>query len=231
MFNELNFNVPGPCPPANVKTILKAWNDKIIIFIFECQVNIWNLWVVLTAGSGKRCFNFKACPTSWTAWQICCKYLLLLWLDIITTFWHYMKPKFEHLSPIQLSVRHAFAEGSVFTCLGRCSGKCGEHVTRGHIIVADGWAGAYNSHPHPKPHSRHKHSKDIQNAQFTTFQLDHHVRVRNFKVFLWRVRGLAKKRWYLTFSIYSSIYSSNFNRRPDRPTDEFVESVLLVNAH
>ena len=27
-----------------------------------------------------------------------------------------------------------------------------EQVTRGHNIVADGWAGAANPHPHPTPH-------------------------------------------------------------------------------
>ena len=27
-----------------------------------------------------------------------------------------------------------------------------EQVTRGHNIVADGWAGAANPHPHPRPH-------------------------------------------------------------------------------
>ena len=31
-----------------------------------------------------------------------------------------------------------------------------KEVTRGHNIVADGWAGASNTHPHPKPHSIHK---------------------------------------------------------------------------
>ena len=27
-----------------------------------------------------------------------------------------------------------------------------QQVTRGHNIVADGWAGASNLHPHPNPH-------------------------------------------------------------------------------
>ena len=30
--------------------------------------------------------------------------------------------------------------------------KDGQQVTRGHNIVADGWAGAVNPHPHPMPH-------------------------------------------------------------------------------
>ena len=33
-----------------------------------------------------------------------------------------------------------------------------QQVTRGHNIVAGGWAGASNPHPHPKPHSIHKHT-------------------------------------------------------------------------
>ena len=34
-----------------------------------------------------------------------------------------------------------------------------EQVTQGHNIIADGWAGASNTHPHPKPHSIHKRTK------------------------------------------------------------------------
>ena len=34
-------------------------------------------------------------------------------------------------------------------------------MTRGHNIVADGWAGASNPHPHPKPHSIHKHTQKV----------------------------------------------------------------------
>ena len=30
--------------------------------------------------------------------------------------------------------------------------------TKSYNIVADGWAGASNPHPHPKPHSIHKHT-------------------------------------------------------------------------
>ena len=33
-----------------------------------------------------------------------------------------------------------------------------QELTRGHNIIADGWAGASNPHSHPKPHSMHKHS-------------------------------------------------------------------------
>ena len=33
-----------------------------------------------------------------------------------------------------------------------------EQVTRGHNIVANGWAGASNPHPYPKLHSIHKHT-------------------------------------------------------------------------
>ena len=32
-----------------------------------------------------------------------------------------------------------------------------EQVTRGHNIIADGWAGASNPHPHLGPHSTYKH--------------------------------------------------------------------------
>ena len=37
-----------------------------------------------------------------------------------------------------------------------------KEVRRGHNIVADGWAGASNLHPHPKPQTLlhiHKHNK------------------------------------------------------------------------
>ena len=44
-----------------------------------------------------------------------------------------------------------------------------EQVTRGHNIVAAGWAGASNPHPHHKPHSIHGHTKRIQNAYFSIF--------------------------------------------------------------
>ena len=33
-----------------------------------------------------------------------------------------------------------------------------KQVTRGQNIITDGWAGASNLHPHPKPHSIHKHT-------------------------------------------------------------------------
>ena len=42
-----------------------------------------------------------------------------------------------------------------------------KQVTRGHNIVADGWAGASNHHTHPIPSP-----KRILNARFPTFQLD-----------------------------------------------------------
>ena len=32
-------------------------------------------------------------------------------------------------------------------------------MTRGHNIVADGWAGAYNPYPHPKPPPTLKHTQ------------------------------------------------------------------------
>ena len=48
-----------------------------------------------------------------------------------------------------------------------------EQVTRGHNIVADGWAGASNPRPHPNPPPTLKHTqKSIENARFPTFKLD-----------------------------------------------------------
>ena len=47
-----------------------------------------------------------------------------------------------------------------------------EQVTRGHNIVADGWAGASNPHLQPNPSPTLKHTKNIENARFPTFQLD-----------------------------------------------------------
>ena len=35
---------------------------------------------------------------------------------------------------------------------------CYKQVTRGHNIVVDGWAGASNPYPHPKPHPIKKHT-------------------------------------------------------------------------
>ena len=32
--------------------------------------------------------------------------------------------------------------------------------TRGHNVVADGWAGAYNPHPHPHPPQTHSQTQD-----------------------------------------------------------------------
>ena len=49
--------------------------------------------------------------------------------------------------------------------------KESEQVTRGHNIVADGWAGASNPHPNLKP--THKHTS-ILKARFSAFQLNHH---------------------------------------------------------
>ena len=37
-------------------------------------------------------------------------------------------------------------------------------VTRGHNIVADGWAGAYNPHPHPRPPHTHSDTQTITTA-------------------------------------------------------------------
>ena len=47
-----------------------------------------------------------------------------------------------------------------------------KQVTRGHNIVADGWAGASNPHPYPIPLPTLTHTKSIKNARFPTFQLD-----------------------------------------------------------
>ena len=43
-----------------------------------------------------------------------------------------------------------------------------EQVTRGHNIVADGWAGASNPHPHPNPHPTHTniHKKYLKRLFF-----------------------------------------------------------------
>ena len=47
-----------------------------------------------------------------------------------------------------------------------------EQVTRGHNIVADGWAGASNPNQHPMPPHQHTYPKqNIQIACFCTFQL------------------------------------------------------------
>ena len=35
-----------------------------------------------------------------------------------------------------------------------------KQVTRGHNIVADGWAGAFKPHPHPNPTAILKHSQN-----------------------------------------------------------------------
>ena len=36
-----------------------------------------------------------------------------------------------------------------------------QQVTRGHNIVADGWAGASQPHPHPNPPPTHKHTQQV----------------------------------------------------------------------
>ena len=36
-----------------------------------------------------------------------------------------------------------------------------KQVTRGHNIVADGWAGASNPHPHPNPGPTLKHTQKV----------------------------------------------------------------------
>ena len=36
-----------------------------------------------------------------------------------------------------------------------------KQVTRGHNIVADGWAGASNPHPHPDPPPTLKHTQKV----------------------------------------------------------------------
>ena len=41
------------------------------------------------------------------------------------------------------------------------TGKVDEQVTRGHNIVADGWAGASNPPPHPKPPPTLKHTQKV----------------------------------------------------------------------
>ena len=54
--------------------------------------------------------------------------------------------------------------GLVFgTSIGICpwnSYRC-KQVTRGHNIVADGWAGASNHHPHPNPLPTLKHTQKV----------------------------------------------------------------------
>ena len=47
-----------------------------------------------------------------------------------------------------------------------------KRVTRGHNIVADGWARASNPHPHPNPAHTLKHTQKVfKNAHFSTFWL------------------------------------------------------------
>ena len=46
-----------------------------------------------------------------------------------------------------------------------------KQVTRGHNIVADGWAGA--STPQPPSHTQ-TYTKSIENSRFSTFRLDRH---------------------------------------------------------
>ena len=50
-------------------------------------------------------------------------------------------------------------------------------MTRGHNIVADGWAGAANPNPHltspQHPTYTQTYAKSTQNTRFPTFQLDH----------------------------------------------------------
>ena len=47
--------------------------------------------------------------------------------------------------------------GAVFE-VTKSGGAKNKQVTRGHNIVADGWAGASNPQPHPKPLSIHNHT-------------------------------------------------------------------------
>ena len=49
--------------------------------------------------------------------------------------------------------------------------KLEKQVTRGHNIVADGWAGA--STPKPTPNTQ-TYTKSIKSARFPMFQLDDH---------------------------------------------------------
>ena len=49
-----------------------------------------------------------------------------------------------------------------------------KHVTRGHDIVADGWAGASNPHPHPDTHPHTNIHNKYQNSCFSAFRLDHY---------------------------------------------------------
>ena len=50
-------------------------------------------------------------------------------------------------------------------------GNKNDQVTRGHNIVEDGWAGAYNPPPHPLPYRHiHQHMKlNELSARFYTF--------------------------------------------------------------
>ena len=44
-----------------------------------------------------------------------------------------------------------------------------KQVTRGHNIVADGWAGASNPHPHPMPPHQHTYPKKYLKRSFFHF--------------------------------------------------------------
>ena len=44
-----------------------------------------------------------------------------------------------------------------------------KQVTRGHIIVADGWAGASNPHSHPMPPHQHTYQKKSKTLIFPLF--------------------------------------------------------------
>ena len=44
-----------------------------------------------------------------------------------------------------------------------------QQVTRGHNIVADGWAGASNPHPHPMPPHQHTYPKKHLKCSFFHF--------------------------------------------------------------
>ena len=45
-----------------------------------------------------------------------------------------------------------------------------KHVTRGHNIVADGWVGALDPHPHPRPPQMHSRTQTIS-VNFASSQI------------------------------------------------------------
>ena len=139
-----------------------SWHRRPSLWtIGEKVIEIWVLWHTLeNSGFCDIHWRILGCVTyigeNWVAWhtdrhpeKMCLFSVPLSWNTMTILNWKPLSVLDRHISsPLSLYINHRVLETVFSSCL------CRKQVTRGHKIVADGWAGASNPRTfHPYTHA------------------------------------------------------------------------------